>query len=72
MISRRTKRLEVARERLEPLTQEELTLVSGGWCGPGPGPGFFNHRRRHHRRHHHHHHHRATFFGCGNNPYPPF
>lgn len=70
MISRKTKRLEVARERLEPLTQDELTLVSGGWCGPGPGPGFFNHRRRHHR--HHHRHHRNPFFGCGFNPNPPF
>jgi hypothetical protein len=69
MISR--KRLEVARERLEPLTQEELTLVSGGWCGPGPAPGF-HHRRRHHHRHHHRHH-RSPFFGCGgNNPNPPF
>jgi hypothetical protein len=66
MISRRTKRLEVSRDRLEPLTQEELSLVSGGWCSPGPG--FFNHRRHHHHRHHHHRRHmNHPFFGCGNN-----
>jgi hypothetical protein len=68
MVSRKTKRPEVARERLQPLTEEELTLVSGGWCGPGQG---FNHHRRHHHRHHRHHR-RNQFFGCGGNYPNPF
>jgi hypothetical protein len=66
MISRKTKTLEAARERLQPLTQEELTQVSGGWCGPSQG------HHHHHRRRHHHRHHRNgfPFFGCGGNPFP--
>jgi hypothetical protein len=52
MMSRRAKRLVMAREQLEELTPAELTEVSGG------GYPFF--RFRHHR-HHHHRHHRFYF-----------
>ncbi len=53
MISRKTKKLAVARKRLQPLTQAELTEVAGGW--------FFPHHHRHHHHHHHHRHHRFPF-----------
>jgi hypothetical protein len=52
MMSRRAKRLVMAREQLEELTPAELTEVSGG--------GFPFFRFRHHR-HHHHRHHRFYF-----------
>jgi len=51
MISRKAKRLVLARKRLQELTPAELTAVSGGVIP----------RHRHHHRHHHHHH-RHHFF----------
>ncbi len=74
-------KLAMARERLQPLTTEELAEVTGGMGGPwggkppyGPppqqpcGPNFGHHHRRHHHHHHHHHHNHPFFFGCGFQP----
>ncbi len=47
MISRKAKRLVLAREQLQALTPAELTEVSGG------DGGRHKHHRHHHRRRHH-------------------
>lgn len=46
MISRKAKKLALAREQLQELTPAELTEVSGGWR-------FRKHRHHHHHRRHH-------------------
>jgi hypothetical protein len=51
MIAGKTKKLALARKRLQPLTPAELTQVSGG-----NGPMNWDHNRRHHHDRHHHHH----------------
>jgi hypothetical protein len=47
MISRKAKKLALAKENLQALTPAELTKVSGG-------DGGKHRRHRHHHRHHHH------------------
>ena len=47
MISRKAKKLVLAREQLRALTPAELTEVSGGDGG--------RHKRHHHHHKHHHH-----------------
>jgi hypothetical protein len=70
-MSRKAGKLEVARERLQSLTTEELAQVAGGWGGPPPPfhpqpqPCGFQQFHHHHKHHHHHHHHRQMFLGCG-------
>lgn len=64
----------MARERLQPLTVEELAEVTGGYQQPPPC-GFNNFNQwqwqwHHHPHHHHPHHHhphffQPIFFGCG-------
>ncbi|HYB14501.1 MAG TPA: hypothetical protein VEF71_03395 [Streptosporangiaceae bacterium] len=49
MISRKAKKLALARMELQELTPAELAEVSGG--------GHCKHRRRRHHHHHHHRHH---------------
>jgi hypothetical protein len=51
MISRKAKKLALARKNLQVLTPAELTEVSGG-------DGGKHRHHRHHRHHHHHHHHK--------------
>lgn len=46
MISRKVKKLVLARGKLQALTPAELTEVSGGDGG--------RHKHHHHHRHHHH------------------
>ena len=46
MISRKAKKLVLAREQLRALTPAELTEVSGG------GKKHHHHHHRHHHRHH--------------------
>jgi hypothetical protein len=48
MISRKAKKLVLAREQLQALTPAELTEVSGG-----DGPHKHHHHHHHHRRRHH-------------------
>ena len=48
MMSRKAKKLVLAREQLQALTPAELTEVSGGDGG----------RHKHHHHHHKHHHHK--------------
>jgi hypothetical protein len=37
------------------LNEQELALVTGGWCGCGCDNEWRRCRHRHHHHHHHHH-----------------